>query len=488
MIASASPGHGRGDRRPRTSTSRPRTRRPNADLHDRRARQRPRLRQRRLPPGAHAHDPRGGHACAATRPTSTARPAAVALALHHGEDCGVSFVATVPQARRHGLATQVMRSALADAVRHDLTTITLQATELGERLYQQLGLQAARPDGAVGAPPMSLNPALEDVHHCPRCGQDADGQLPALDRRALPAGTPPSTTRSRSPARSHRHAEGHLILMRRGFEPRRGHWSMPGGFVDLGESVEHAAIREVQEELNLQVELTHLIGVYSRAEDRTVVVVYAATTHGHSDPHRGGARGSRVRADRYPMAGPGLLERQERAERPPRASGRLKARALLNLRRALALVLVFAATCAGGYLALVSYHDGAELSVGEIRMSIDPGHRGALDVYVPLVDWGARFEAIRAPVRLRVDLQTVDRHGRARPGRGRVAGRQPRPQRRPRGAHELPAAADRADRGLLARARAARGLRDPLARAAAALDGVARGPDLASGSASRWSC
>jgi len=42
-------------------------------------------------------------------------------------------------------------------------------------------------------------------------------------------------------------------------------------------------------------------------------------------------------------------------------------------------------------------------------MSIDPGHTGALDVYVPLVDWGARFEAIRAPVRLRVDLQTIDR-------------------------------------------------------------------------------
>ena len=72
-------------------------------------------------------------------------PAAVALALHHGSDCGVSFVATVPQARRHGLATQVMRSALADAVRHDLTTITLQATELGERLYHQLGLKRLGP-------------------------------------------------------------------------------------------------------------------------------------------------------------------------------------------------------------------------------------------------------------------------------------------------------------------------------------------------------
>ena len=72
-------------------------------------------------------------------------PASVALALHHGQDCGVSFVATIPQARRHGLATQVMRSALADAQRNQLTTITLQATELGERLYQQLGLRRLSP-------------------------------------------------------------------------------------------------------------------------------------------------------------------------------------------------------------------------------------------------------------------------------------------------------------------------------------------------------
>jgi GNAT superfamily N-acetyltransferase len=67
-------------------------------------------------------------------------PASVALALHHGGDCGVSFVATVPQARRRGLATQVMRAVLADAQVHRLTTVTLQATEQGERLYAQLGL------------------------------------------------------------------------------------------------------------------------------------------------------------------------------------------------------------------------------------------------------------------------------------------------------------------------------------------------------------
>src|SRR4051794_41569359 len=86
----------------------------------------------------------GGRWCG-SRPDLNGAPAAVALALHHGEDCGVSFVATVPQARRRGLATQVMRSALADGRRHGLTTITLQATELGERLYHQLGLKRLGP-------------------------------------------------------------------------------------------------------------------------------------------------------------------------------------------------------------------------------------------------------------------------------------------------------------------------------------------------------
>jgi predicted phosphodiesterase len=115
------------------------------------------------------------------------------------------------------------------------------------------------------------------------------------------------------------------------------------------------------------------------------------------------------------MAGLSLLERRKRFARRPEKGPRvwtwrhLKAVALPSLRRALALVLVLAATLGGGYLALVSYHDDAQLSVGEIRMSVDPGHRGALDIYVPLVDWGARFEAIRAPLRVRVDLQTIDR-------------------------------------------------------------------------------
>jgi ribosomal protein S18 acetylase RimI-like enzyme len=65
--------------------------------------------------------------------------AAVAMALHHNGDCGVSFVATIPQARRRGLATNVMRQVLADARERGCTSTTLQATDLGERLYSNLG-------------------------------------------------------------------------------------------------------------------------------------------------------------------------------------------------------------------------------------------------------------------------------------------------------------------------------------------------------------
>src|SRR5918995_6821038 len=77
--------------------------------------------------------------------------------------------------------------------------------------------------------------------------------------------------------------------------------------------------------------------------------------------------------------------------------------------RVLAVLSVIAATLAGGYLAFVSFRQEKDLSVGTIRLSTSPGHKGALDVYVPLVDWGARFESIRLPARLRVDLRSVDR-------------------------------------------------------------------------------
>jgi ADP-ribose pyrophosphatase YjhB (NUDIX family) len=77
-----------------------------------------------------------------------------------------------------------------------------------------------------------------------------------------------------------RDREGRLWLLRRAFAPGKGLWTFPGGFVDLGESVEDAARREVREELEVDVELGDLVGVYSRDDERVVLVVYAASMTG----------------------------------------------------------------------------------------------------------------------------------------------------------------------------------------------------------------
>lgn len=57
------------------------------------------------------------------------------------------------------------------------------------------------------------------------------------------------------------HRENGIALVRRRFEPLG--WALPGGFVDYGESVETAAIREAKEETGLDVRLKTLLGVYS---------------------------------------------------------------------------------------------------------------------------------------------------------------------------------------------------------------------------------
>lgn len=73
-----------------------------------------------------------------------------------------------------------------------------------------------------------------------------------------------------------------IVLIRRAHPPL-GH-ALPGGFVDVGETVEHAAVREAREETGLDVTLASLLGVYSDpARDprgHTVAIVYVATARG----------------------------------------------------------------------------------------------------------------------------------------------------------------------------------------------------------------
>jgi 8-oxo-dGTP diphosphatase len=70
---------------------------------------------------------------------------------------------------------------------------------------------------------------------------------------------------------------GRVLLVRRAIEPGYGLWVFPGGYVDRGEEVTAAAIREAKEEAGLDVRLDGLVNIYSWSGRPLVVIVYAAT-------------------------------------------------------------------------------------------------------------------------------------------------------------------------------------------------------------------
>lgn len=59
------------------------------------------------------------------------------------------------------------------------------------------------------------------------------------------------------------HQNGRILLCRRAIEPRLGFWTLPAGFLELGESVEEGAKRESREEARAELELETLLGLYS---------------------------------------------------------------------------------------------------------------------------------------------------------------------------------------------------------------------------------
>jgi 8-oxo-dGTP diphosphatase len=75
---------------------------------------------------------------------------------------------------------------------------------------------------------------------------------------------------------------GGIVLVRRAIEPGYGKWVFPGGYVDRGEEIRSAAVREAREECGLDIDLDGLVNIYSYAGRTPIIVVYAATIAGGS--------------------------------------------------------------------------------------------------------------------------------------------------------------------------------------------------------------
>jgi len=118
---------------------------------------------------------------------------------------------------------------------------------------------------------------LEIYRFCPKCGG-------ALDLKLIKAGEPHRFVCSQCQyvfyidpkiaACTISEMDGRIVMLKRGIPPGVGLWVVPGGFVDVGETVEAAAIRETWEEVGLKVEIRSLVGVYSYPKSSVAIVVY----------------------------------------------------------------------------------------------------------------------------------------------------------------------------------------------------------------------
>ena len=75
-----------------------------------------------------------------------------------------------------------------------------------------------------------------------------------------------------------------ILMCRRAIEPRKGYWTLPAGYLELGETLEEGAAREAQEEANANIRLDGILGVFSIARIGQVQVIFQARFADSGEP------------------------------------------------------------------------------------------------------------------------------------------------------------------------------------------------------------
>ncbi len=71
-------------------------------------------------------------------------------------------------------------------------------------------------------------------------------------------------------------ADGHVLMCRRAIEPRKGYWTLPAGYMELGETLQEGAAREALEEAEATITIGGILGVFSIARIGQVQVIFQA--------------------------------------------------------------------------------------------------------------------------------------------------------------------------------------------------------------------
>ncbi len=102
--------------------------------------------------------------------------------------------------------------------------------------------------------------------------------------------------------------EGRVLLIKRGKEPLRGRWVVPGGTLELGESLEEALVREMEEETGVRVRPLELLTVFDRIDKDGDAVRYHYVIVDYLCEYQGGEARAASDAQDVAWASPGELE------------------------------------------------------------------------------------------------------------------------------------------------------------------------------------